>query len=365
MNQPFIPALYSVIVGSGSYIPTRKIMNADFRDHIFYDSDGIQLTKSSEEIIQKFSDITGIFERRYVTDDLVTSDIAFLAAKQAIDSSGVDKESFDYIIVAHNFGDIKADNLRSDIVPALASRVKNNLGITNPLTVCYDLPFGCAGWLQAMIQSDFYIRSGAAKRILIIGAETLSRIADPHDRDSMIYADGAGAVILEARESETPVGILAHHTHTYAGEQTFVLRMDKSNNPNYQENHLFLKMKGRQLYEAALKIVPQVVKESLEKAKVPIADVDKILIHQANKKMVDSIIKRLLDEYGIKKTPEYMLPMTISWLGNSSVATLPTLYDLVINNKMENQEFKKGSVIVFTSVGAGVNVNSVVYRIPK
>ncbi len=356
--------IYSVIIGSGSYIPTRRITNEDFLKNVFYDSSGVKLTKPNEEIIRRFSDITGILERRYVTEDLVTSDIAYFAAKDALESSGVDKESLDYIIVAHNFGDIKEENRRSEFVPALASRVKHKLDISNSNTVCYDLPFGCAGWLQALIQSDFYIRAGAAKRILIIGAETLSRIADPHDRDSMIYADGAGAIIVEAVPSEKPIGILAHCSQTYATEHAFVLQMGKSNNPDYPVDNLFLKMQGRLLYEHALKIVPVVIKESIERAGVSIQEVDKILIHQANTKMVGAILKRLYEEYGIKQVPDKIMPLTISWLGNSSVATLPTLYDLLNKNKFEEQAITKGRIVLFVSVGAGVNINSLVYRIP-
>jgi 3-oxoacyl-[acyl-carrier-protein] synthase-3 len=356
--------IYSVIIGSGSYLPTRRIKNEDFLNHTFYDENGKRLTKPNDEIIRRFKDITGILERRYVTDDLVTSDLAYFAAKDALDSSLIDCETLDYLIVAHNFGDIKESNRRSEFVPALASRVKHRLDIKNVNTICYDLPFGCAGWLQALIQSDFYIRAGAAKRILVIGAETLSRIADPHDRDSMIYADGAGAVIVEARKSDKPVGILSHCSQTFATEHAYVLKMGKSNNPDYPINNLFLKMQGRSLYEHALKVVPNAIKESIEMAGVPIDKIDKILIHQANTKMVDAIIKRLYEEYGIKQAPENIMPLTISWLGNSSVATLPTLYDLFSKGKLENHLMKKGSVIVFASVGAGVNINSMVYQVP-
>src|SRR5690606_8034575 len=190
----------------------------------------------------------GIEERRYVTDDQVASDIGYLAALDALNSSQTDGETIDYIIVAHNFGDVPAKNRRSDLVPALASRIKVKLGIQNPNTVCYDLPFGCAGWLQGVIQADFYIKSGMVKKVMVIGAETLSRICDPHDRDSMIYADGAGAIILEAKRSETPVGILAHQSQTNAGEYTYVLKMGPSYNPDYKGDDLFLKMRGRVLY---------------------------------------------------------------------------------------------------------------------
>lgn len=357
--------IFSVIKGSGSYLPTRRITNEDFINHTFYNEDGTRYDKPNEDIIHRFSDITGILARRYVTDDLVTSDIAFFAAKEALDSSGTDGETLDYIIVAHNFGDIKENNRRSEFVPALASRVKHRLNIKNPLTVCYDLPFGCAGWLQAMIQSDFYIRSGAAKRTLVIGAETLSRICDPHDRDSMIYADGAGAVIVEAHESIEPIGILSHSTYTYANELAHVLTMGKSNNPDYPTDHLFLKMHGRMLYEHALKLVPKIISESIEKAGISIDKVDKMLMHQANRKMIEAIARRLYDEHGIHHVPDDMMPLTISWLGNSSVATLPTLYDLISKGNFPDQEIKNGSIMVFASVGAGVNMNSLVYKVPE
>ena len=123
-------------------------------------------------------------------------------------------------------------------------------------------------------------------------------------------------------------------------------------------------MQGRLLYEHALKIVPVVIKESIERAGVSIHEVDKILIHQANTKMVGAILKRLYEEYGIKQVPDKIMPLTISWLGNSSFATLPTLYDLLNKNKFEEQAITKGRIVLFVSVGAGVNINSLVYRIP-
>jgi len=356
--------IYSVIIGSGSYIPTRVISNNDFTHHSFYDESGNKLSRATEDVIRKFSDITGIFERRYVNGDQVASDIAALAAADAIADAGIDAETLDYIIVAHNFGDIKEDNRRSEFVPALASRVKNRLGINNPDTVCYDLPFGCAGWLQGMIHADFYIHAGQAKKVLVIGAETLSRICDPHDRDSMLYADGAGAIIVEATESDMPVGILSHTSRTYA-EHAFILRMDKSNNPDYlPADQLFLKMQGRVLYEQALKIVPLVIKESLDKAGLQPADINSLLLHQANKKMMEAILRRFFDEYGIKQIPENIMPISVSWLGNSSVATLPTLYNLISKNQLDGYKFANSNIIVFASVGAGVNVNSVAYKIP-
>ncbi len=354
---------YSVIVGSGSYIPTRRILNDWFLTNVFYDRDGVKLDKVNTDIIGQFEKITGIKERRYVSDDLVASDIAFFAAREALESSSIDPESLDFIIVAHNFGDIPSDDRHSGLVPCLASKVKNHLQIRNPYTVGFDLPFGCAGWLQGIVQANIFIRSGAAKRVLVIGTETLSRVCDPHDRDSMIYADGAGAVIMEVAKSHKPAGILSYVAKSYTDELAYVLKIGRSSNPNDIHAN-YLKMNGRKLYESVLKTVPFLIKECIDKAGLTIEDIDKILIHQANEKMDEAILFHLYSLYGINNPPADIMPMTISWLGNSSVATLPTLYDLMNKGNFDNQTFTAGSYVVFASVGAGVNMNAIVYKMP-
>jgi len=354
--------IYSVITGTGSYIPTKHVKNEDFLTNEFYESDGKKLEKTNQEIIDKFLEITTIAERMYVTDNLATSDIACYAASEAIKSANIDKEELDYVIVAHNFGDTKFDNNRSDIVPSLASRVKHKLEIVNPNTIAYDLTFGCPGWLQATIQADYFIKSGDAKKILVIGADVLSRISDPHDRDSMLYADGAGAIVLEARKSDTPIGILAHKTRSDTFLHSKMLYMDKSYNPDYEKkDDIFLKMNGRKLYQYALETVPQAIKECLEKSNTDLSEIKKMLIHQANGKMDAAILKRLYGLYGLN-VPENIMPMTIAWLGNSSVATLPTLLDLILDAKLNTHEINKGDTIVFASVGAGMNINAVIYK---
>jgi 3-oxoacyl-[acyl-carrier-protein] synthase III len=356
--------LFSIIIGSGRYIPPRVIRNIDFLDHQFFDSSGVRIPKKNEEIIEKFQQITDIAERRYADDEFVTSDIGYFAALDALESSNTDKESLDYIIVAHNFGDVLKANLKSDMVPTLAARIKFRLGIQNPDTVAYDLPFGCPGWLQAVIQADYYIKSGDAKRILVIGAETLSRISDPHDIDSMLYSDGAGAVILEAVHSDKPVGIIAHKTRSDTLEHVHLLKMEQSYNPDFGSDTLFLKMNGRKLYEYALNKVPQVVKDCLGKAGLSISDIKQVLIHQANAKMDDAILSRLFKLYGIDDIPANIMPMTIHELGNNSVATLPILYDLVSKGELKNYKLNKGEHFVFASVGAGMNINAAVYKSP-
>jgi 3-oxoacyl-[acyl-carrier-protein] synthase III len=355
--------IYSVITGTGNYIPSIHVKNEDFLKNEFYETDGKKLEKNNQEIIDKFLEITTIAERRYVTDNLVTSDIAFYAAVEAIKSANIDKEELDYIIVAHNFGDTKHDNRRSDIVPSLAARVKHKLEIKNPNAIAYDLTFGCPGWLQAVIQADYYIKSGDAKKILVIGADVLSRVSDPHDRDSMLYADGAGAVILEARMSDSPIGILAHKTRSDSFMHSEMLHMGKSYNPDYKnKDDIFLKMNGRKLYQYALETVPQAIKDCLEKSNTHLSEIKKVLIHQANGKMDDAILKRLYGLYNIVNVPENIMPMTIAWLGNSSVATLPTLLDIVLKDKLATHKINKGDTIIFASVGAGMNINAMIYK---
>ncbi len=355
--------IYSVITGTGSYIPTKCMRNEDFLTNEFYEINGKKLDKTNQEIIDKFLEITTIAERRYVTDDLTTSDIAYYSAVEAIKSANIDKEELDYIIVAHNFGDLKADNKQLDIVPSLAARVKHKLEIKNPYTVAYDLPFGCPGWLQGIIQADYFIKSGDAKKILVIGADILSRISDPHDRDSMLYADGAGATILEAKKSDTPIGILAHKTRSDTFLYSKMLFMGKSYNPDIEnKDNSFLKMNGRKLYQYALENVPQAIKDCLEKSNTHLSEIKKVLIHQANGKMDDAMLARLYKLYNIADLPENIMPMTVSWLGNSSVATIPTLLDLVLKGKMEPYKINKGDTFVFASVGAGMNINALTYK---
>ena len=356
--------IYSVITGTGSYIPTECVKNEDFLDNEFFDKNGKRLEKTNQGIIGKLEEITTIKERRYVSDDLLTSDIAYFAAKDAIESAGIDKEDLDYIIVAHNFGDVAPDNNRVDIMPSLAARVKQKLAIENPNAVAYDLPFGCPGWLQGVIQADYYIKSGDAKKILVIGAEVISRVCDPHDMDSMLYSDGAGAVILEGKASDTPIGVLAHKTRSDTLVYTNMLFMGKSNNPEDDiEGKPFLKMNGRKLYQYALETVPSAIKNCLEKSHTELSEINKVLIHQANGKMDDAIIERLFNLYNLDEVPENIMPMTISWLGNSSVASIPTLLDLILNNKMSPHEINKGDKLIFASVGAGMNVNALIYKV--
>jgi 3-oxoacyl-[acyl-carrier-protein] synthase-3 len=351
----------SIITATGCYIPPRRVLNRQFLENEFYQPDGKRVPKNNEDIVNKLQEITCIRERRYIEDDLTTSDMAYHAAEKALE--GIDRESLDYIIVGQNLGDVKADNITPDMVPTIAARVKHKLRIKNPYCVAYDIPFGCPGWLQGMITADCYIRSGDARKVMVIGAETLSRISDPHDVDCMIYSDGAGATVMEAAENGG--GVLAHLTRSDTYDKVHLLTLGKSYSPNRNGTELFIKMEGHEIYKYAVRTVPKLVKQCLDKAGLTLSDVTKVLIHQANQKMDEAILERLFKLYKIDDIPEGIMPMTISWLGNSSVATLPTMLDLLQREKLKgHKKLESGDIAVFASVGAGMNINAMVYQMP-
>jgi 3-oxoacyl-[acyl-carrier-protein] synthase-3 len=308
------------ITGVGSYIPKIIQKNEAFQQHSFLNIDGSEIPSSNEVIVEKFKAITGISERRYAEDHLTASDLGALAAEKAIKDANIDPETLDYIILAHNFG---------------------------------------PGWVEGVIQAQAYIKAGMAKRCLVIGAETLSRVVDPHDRDSMIYSDGAGATIIESSEDEG--GILSHESASYTHDEVYHLFFGCSNNKSLEEDTRFIKMYGRKIYEFALSNVPAAMKTCLDNSGIDIKDVKKILIHQANEKMDEAIVNRF---YRLYKTPvpEGIMPMSIHKLGNSSVATVPTLLDLIKSDQMEGHELHKGDVVIFASVGAGMHINAITYK---
>lgn len=347
------------ITGSGSYIPTLKVTNQDFANHEFLNEDGSTFNYPNDVIAQKFTEITGIIERRYAEENENTSDIATIAAQKAIEDANIDPETLDYIIFAHNFGDVKKGAIQGDMLPSLASKVKYNLRIKNPSCVAYDMLFGCPGWVESFIQAQAFIKAGMAKKCLVIGAETLSRVVDPHDRDSMIYSDGAGATVIEATEEAG--GVLSHKSATYTYDEANYLFFGNSYNQDNDPDVRYIKMYGRKIYEFALSNVPKAMMECLEQANINIKQVKKILIHQANEKMDEAIVQRFYKLYK-EPYPEGIMPMSIHKLGNSSVATVPTLYDLIMKGEIDNQSLNKGDIILFASVGAGMNINAIAYQ---
>ncbi|MEO8770019.1 MAG: ketoacyl-ACP synthase III [Ferruginibacter sp.] len=353
----------TVITGTGCYIPTVIKTNSDFSGNNFYMGDNKPIGTNAAEVAKKFQEITGIEERRYADENTTASDMAILAAKAAIEDAGCDPESLDQIIVAQNFGNVIKHTIQTDNVPAIASRVKHALNIHNPVCIPYDIIFGCPGWIQGVIQADAFFKAGIAKKCLVIGTETLSRVLDFHDRDSMIFSDGAGACILEAKElNENGSGILATAAQAHCIDEVDYIHLGKSNYPDSDPRIRYIKMKGRKVYEYAIKNVPLAMKSCIDSAGVNIKDLKKIIIHQANEKMDEAIIKEMYKLYGINNVATDIMPMNISKLGNSSVATVPTLFDSIRRNKIEGHSLFSGDIILFASVGAGMNINAVCYR---
>lgn len=355
--------IHSIITGTGSYIPEVIKTNQDFALHRFYAEDNKPVSTDPGEVVKKFEQITGISERRYAAADMESSDMAAIAARLAIEDAGCDPETIDQIIVAHNFGNVVKHTIQTDAMPALASRVKHALQIRNPACIPYDILFGCPGWVQGMIQADAYFKSGLAKKCLVIGTETLSRVIDVYDRDSMIFSDGAGACLMEASTENDGSGILSTAMQAHSMEEVHYLNMGKSYYPDSDPRIRYIKMKGRKVYEYAMKYVPMAMKECLDKAGIEINDLKKVFLHQANEKMDEGIIKAMYKLYGSNTVPRDIMPMSIHKLGNSSVATVPTLFDLVRKGQMNEHGLNKGDVILFASVGAGMNINAVCYRI--
>ncbi len=352
----------TIITGTGSYIPTVNIKNSKFTKQTFFEKDQTKIESPGEQTVNQFRDITGIAERRWVTKEQNTSDIAAIAAEEAIKNSGIDPETIDQIIVAHNFGNVIKGTIQTDVLPCLAARVKNTIGIANPECVAYDIIFGCPGWLQGIIQAHSYILSGMAKRCLVIGAETLSRVSDKYDRDTMIFSDGAGATIIEGVESDEKKGVLSTAAVTHAKDELYYLYLGKSNAPESDPRVRYIKMQGRKIYEFSISNVPLAMKTALDKSGVPVENVKKILIHQANEKMDEAIVKKFYRLFGMKPLIEDLMPMNIQKLGNSSVATIPTLYDMIMKGTLEGHHIGPGNIVLFASVGAGMNINAVVYK---
>lgn len=351
-----------IISGTGKYIPDRVVSNSSFFNHEFYDSNGEQLPHPSEQIIEKFRSITGIEERRYAADDLQTSDLAVVAARTAIEDAAIDPETLDGIILAHNFGNIPFGKVQTDILPSLASRVKHDLRIKNPACMAFDILYGCPGWIQGVIVAQQFMLAGNARRYLVVGAEMLSRVLDPFDRDSMIYADGAGAAVIERRDDITGAGILSAVSHTYAYDEAYYLYYGEPLNKAHTPGTRYIKMEGRKIYEFALTNVPLAMKACLDKSGIAIGDVKKIFIHQANEKMDEAIIKRFFGLHDMQ-APHDIMPMSIHMLGNSSVATVPTLFDMVRRGEQRQHSLNTGDVVLLASVGAGMNINAITYRI--
>lgn len=360
MSDQQSKVLNILFTGTGSYVPERVVPNSEFASREFLVSENEKAKGSPQEVVEKFEAITGIRERRYLDDSMVNSDMAAIAGKRAIEQAGIDKEDLGLLIIAQNFGDVRHGNIQGDQLPSLASKVKQKLNIVNPACQAFDVIFGCPGWVQGVIIAEAMMRSGNIKHALVVGTESLSRVVDSSDRDSMIFADGAGATVLSAVYEDEKRGILHHEVMSHGGEDVEYLYMDHAyQDPNEKK---YIKMKGRKIYEYALKYVPDAMKRCMDSAGYSLEDLSRVVMHQANEKMEEQIAKRFVRLYGEKEFAKELVPMTIDSFGNSSVATVPTLLDLLNRGEFDDIQLKLGDLYLLASVGAGMNINSVLYK---
>jgi 3-oxoacyl-[acyl-carrier-protein] synthase-3 len=355
--------LQTVILGTGSYLPGDVIPNSWFRDHTFYKPDGTRIEKPTQEIIDKLRDISGIVERRYLEEDLDAAEAGARAGRAALEDSGIDGEQLDGIIVAHNFGNIRKKGERSHLIPNLAALVKHRMGIQNHRAAAWDVLFGCPGWIQGMIQAHQAIQSGGGSTYLVIGVEIMSRVIDSYDLDNMLFGDGAGAAVVKGVDAENGTGMLSYGTYSHCGEEVDYLNMGCSYMPD-SDDYLYTKMNGRQVYRYGVNTLPELVTDILGKAGVNLGEVDTFLFHQANEKMIVAIAEALFKKHGLSGDLDRLLPMNLQVTGNSSVATIPTLMDQIRKGVHPGRAISSGDALVMASVGAGMHVNGLVYRVP-
>lgn len=307
------------IIGTGRSIPNRKVTNDDLAN----------IMDTSDEWIYSR---TGIHSRHLVEQETTTF-MASEAARKAMENAGILPEEIDLIIVGTVSGDM--------CYPSTACLVQAEIGAVN--AVAYDISAGCSGFLFSLNAAHAYIQSGMYQCALVIGAETLSKMMDWSDRSTcVLFGDGAGAAVVKADDT----GIRAIIQHSDGASGSVLVCGNRSSNNPFVTSEIkldYTKMEGQEVFKFAVKMVPKCVQEVVEKAGLSIEDVDYFLLHQANKRIIESVSKRL-------KASIDKFPMNIEHYGNTSAASIPILLD-ELNRK---NTFQKGDIIVISGFGAGL-----------
>ncbi len=319
----------SVIVGCGDYLPERVMTNADMAGLV---------DTSDEWIVQR----TGIRERRIAAEGELTSDLATHAARAALADADVAAAEIDLIVLATSTPD--------QTFPATAVAVQNNLGIHHG--AAYDLQAVCSGFVFAMANADAMVKAGQARTVLVIGAETFSRILDWSDRTTcVLFGDGAGAVVLRADEQPEGAagrGVLASRLRS-DGRHQDKLYVDGGPSSTGTVGHL--RMEGREVFRHAVGMITDVVEEALSAAGVTVADIDWFVPHQANRRIIDGSARKL----GI--APERVV-CTVDRHGNTSAASVP----LALAQARRDGRIKAGDLILLEAMGGGFTWGAVVVR---
>ena len=312
---------YSRITGTGSYLPPRRLTNADLAVELA----GKGVETSDEWIVER----TGIRARHFAAPDVCCSDLALEAAKNALQASGLEASSIDLIIVATSTPDM--------VFPSSACILQNKLGIAG--CPAFDIQAVCSGFVYALTVADAMIRTGTATRALVIGSEVFSRILDFSDRTTcVLFGDGAGAVVLEA--SSTP-GILASDLHA-DGKHVGILCVPGNVAGGKVLGDALLKMDGQAVFKLAVGVLESAARATLSKASLTEADIDWLIPHQANIRIMQSTAKKL-------KMPLEKLIVTVDQHGNTSAASIP----LALDASVRSGKIKKGDTLMLEGVGGG------------
>ena len=314
-------ALYSRITGTGSYLPPRRLSNDDLAAELA--RQGIETT--SQWIIER----TGIHARHFAAPDVTCSDLALQASKNALAAAGLVAADIDLIIVATSTPDM--------VFPSSACILQNKLGIAG--CPAFDIQAVCSGFVYALTVADAMIKTGTATKALVVGAEVFSRILDFSDRTTcVLFGDGAGAVVLEA--SSTP-GILASDLHA-DGKHVGILCVPGNVSGGKVLGDALLKMDGQAVFKLAVGVLESAARTTLAKANLTDADIDWLIPHQANIRIMQSTAKKL-------KLPLEKLIVTVDQHGNTSAASIP----LALDASVRNGKIKKGDTLMLEGVGGG------------
>jgi len=315
---------YARILGTGSYLPANKVTNADITALLA--KDGIET--SDEWIFSR----SGISARHFAADHELTSDLAVHASKKAIEAAGIQASDIDLIILATS----TPDNLGG--FPSTACVLQDKLGITNGCAA-FDVQAVCSGFAYSLAVADNFIRSGMYQKVLVVGAETFSRILNFKDRGTcVLFGDGAGAVVLGA--SDEP-GILATAMHA-DGSHRDILCVPGRTDSGALQGSAFLEMDGQAVFKLAVKVLEQVAGEVLAKANLTAADIDWLIPHQANIRIMEGTAKKL----GVSRDH---VVVTVQDHGNTSAASIP----LALDTAVRAGQIKRGQHLLMEGVGGG------------
>jgi 3-oxoacyl-[acyl-carrier-protein] synthase-3 len=320
--------IYSRIAGTGSHLPTNVVTNSD-------------LEKKVDTTDQWIQDRTGIKERHIAADDETTCDLAEKASRNALDAAGIKATDIDLLIVATTTPD--------QIFPSTACLLQQRLGIAGP--TAFDIQAVCTGFVYALSIADKFIQSGTHKRALVVGAETLSRIIDWSDRNTcVLFGDGAGAVVVEA--SDEP-GIITTHLHA-DGAYESLLRVPVGVSRGFDQmirGEGYVEMKGSEVFKMAVTTLGRIVDETLASTGLKKSDIDWLIPHQANIRIIKATAKKL----GI---PMEQVVVTVDKHGNTSAASIPLAFDAAVRDG----RIKRGETLMMEAFGGGFTWGSVLLK---